>query len=191
MAKQKKTTKRKRTSTQKSKGNGVLNLIIVLFVLLIVSLVAAYFYVNHYNKGKSVTTITQTHIAKNTVENSENKDNNTTKEPEIVEEEVNIFSDKTTLEGTWVSVYSGAMLTVSGHNYSLDFSSVESPNPIRGTFTLSDSRIIFSSDATDAVCGATKGSYRIDFSGADIEFKVINDPCLKRKNTLESEWFRF
>ncbi|MDR0970737.1 MAG: hypothetical protein LBM67_09405 [Lentimicrobiaceae bacterium] len=191
MAKQKKTTKKERTSSQKSKGNGALNLIIGLFILLIVSLFIAYFYINYHNKEKSITTTTQTPIAQNTVDKSENKNNNATKESEIVEENVNIFSDKTTLEGTWVSIHSGSMLTISGNSYSIDFSSVETSNPIRGTFTLSDFKIIFSSDDTDAVCGLTKGSYLVDFSDTNIEFKVIKDPCPKRKNTLESEWFRF
>lgn len=186
MAKKKSATKK--TSARKSKGNGILNLIIGLFILLIISLIIAYFYVN-YSKKKTETTITQTHIVKNTVEKSKNEI--TTHEIKEGEDDVNVFSDKTTLEGTWVSVNSGSMLTINGHKYSIDFSSIETPNPIKGIFRFSNSKITFLSDEAESTCGATSGSYSVEFSGSNIEFHAINDPCTKRKSSLESEWFRF
>ncbi len=90
------------------------------------------------------------------------------------------------IEGSWLSFSEGSTLTMKKKTYRIDFSGVESSEPIVGKYTLEKDVVTFTT--TDGPCEKIVGKYRVKLVGEDIRFVCQNDDCLKRKNALVSEW---
>lgn len=90
------------------------------------------------------------------------------------------------IEGCWLSFSEGSSLTMKKNTYRIDFSGVESSEPIVGKYTLEKDIVTFTT--TDGPCEKVVGKYRVKLVGEDIKFVCKSDDCLKRKSALVSEW---
>ncbi len=104
---------------------------------------------------------------------------------EQTEEQVTV---KTSLEGTWVSSYDGAMLGITGLSFTLELASVDKPITVQGSIVVKDSLVTFIN--TNAICKKIKGKYRFRFKEGDLVFQLIEDDCASRKERMTAGWFR-
>ena len=90
------------------------------------------------------------------------------------------------IKGTWMSTTGGAVLTMDGTGYRLDFMGVDSDAAIIGTYTVDGDLITFINKKDP--CKDVKGLYEVKFNKNEIGFKCKSDECTKRKATLPTEW---
>ena len=99
----------------------------------------------------------------------------------------------TPIDGTWVSNYDGAMLTISGTTFSLEVPGVDEGSKITGSFTfeLESNICTFVNEGGNATCKGNEGHYLYgrDDSG-DINFELIKDICESRKERMSASWFK-
>jgi mannitol-specific phosphotransferase system IIBC component len=162
--------KRKR----KSKGNNsTLMMISVLIILAIISVVIAWFVLySDETKTESTETVTSEQVEEKEEVRQENKD------------------VKTALEGTWVSNYDGAMLTVKGLDFTLDQPSVDGSGQIKGTLKIDNANVTFSNTNGIEKCIGKKGQYSFSFEKDELNLKLIKDPCESRAEKMAAGWFR-
>lgn len=95
---------------------------------------------------------------------------------------------KTLLEGTWVSNYDGAMLSITGLSFSLDLASVDKSVTIKGTILVKDDLVTFINK--NGICKDIQGQYRFSLKNNDLNFTVVKDECASRKERMTTGWFR-
>lgn len=95
----------------------------------------------------------------------------------------------TQIEGTWVSNYDGAMLTIEGYNITLESPSVDNGNLIRGSISLEKNIVTFIFE--NGPCDGIEGHYlyTIDEEGL-LFFKLIKDECSGRRDRMSMKWFK-
>ncbi|MGN0032253.1 MAG: hypothetical protein ACI358_00485 [Candidatus Limimorpha sp.] len=103
---------------------------------------------------------------------------------DVIPQEKNNYA--ISLNGCWMSTTEGAVLSISGDTYRLDFMGVDSNQPLIGTFTIKGNIITLINK--EGACKGEKGEYEIVIDKNDVSFKCKNDPCTKRKSTLTTEW---
>lgn len=109
-----------------------------------------------------------------------------TKEPENKQDKI----EKTPLEGSWVSMYDGAILTFSGLNFTLDMPSVDAPEKIEGKIARENTIVTFYYTTGKKSCLNVEGHYQYSFEGDELSFKVIKDLCDARKERMTANWFK-
>ena len=172
LAEKKAMAKRKRK--RKSKGNNATVVMIsVLIILAIVSIVIAYF-VLYSEETKDETTKTP---ATDQVEQKEK-----------IKQEAK--TSKTALEGTWVSNYDGAMLTIEGLGFTLDQPSVDGSGQIKGTLAVEKAIVTFKNINGIDKCIGKEGRYIFSFENDELNLKLINDPCKSRTEKMTAGWFK-
>lgn len=90
---------------------------------------------------------------------------------------------------TWVSMSNGAMLTIEGNRYTIDFPSVEDRQPMMGAITFSKGGFTVINHQSDDPCGNQSGAYTFHFDGEDVVIKTKSDPCRTRSIQLQASWF--
>ena len=98
--------------------------------------------------------------------------------------------EKTPLEGSWVSMYDGAILTFTGLNFSLDMPSVDSPEKITGKIAIESTIVTFYNTGGKKICLDDEGHYQFTFENDELNFKVIKDQCASRKERMTANWFK-
>lgn len=172
----------RRRAKPKSAGKGILRLLlqvlVVLLSLALIAFAASYVYLRKQANNdvqKDATAAVQ--------------NNPSTALVAETEEHLTQKAQISVLEGTWVSVDNGTMLSFAAENYSIDFPSVEAGKPIKGTFTVKGKRLnMLSSDAPG--CEAIQGNYTFTIEGEDLQIFLKEDACTKRSNALVSNWFK-
>ena len=96
---------------------------------------------------------------------------------------------KTSLEGTWVSNYDGAILTISGLTFDLDLPSVDESLTVEGTIAVEKNLVTFMNTKGKEVCKDIEGHYQFTFEEDEISFKLIKDDCESRKERMTVSWF--
>lgn len=168
--------KASKTSKKKAKSNIFSKIIIAVFVLILI-VFFAFRYIPKLNSNSKQTTEKQ--LVKGNIEknkNSGNQSENTAANPSIAK----------IIEGCWMSTTGGAVLTMKGKEYRIDFMGVDIGEPITGTYTIENETIIFT-NAKEPLKGE-KGVYDVKFENNEISFKCKNDNLTKRKATLVTEW---
>ncbi|HEY9113721.1 MAG TPA: hypothetical protein VIN10_03420 [Bacteroidales bacterium] len=98
--------------------------------------------------------------------------------------------EKTALEGSWVSMYDGSILTFTGLNFALDLPSVDSPEKITGKIALENTIVTFYNTGGKKVCIDVEGHYQFTFQDDELNFKIIKDQCASRKERMTANWFK-
>jgi hypothetical protein len=99
-------------------------------------------------------------------------------------------SVKTPLEGTWVSNYDGAILSVNGLTYNLDLPSVDASVSTKGTLAVEQNLVTFINSNGDEVCRNMEGHYQFIFNEDEVSFKLIKDSCNSRIERMTMSWFK-
>lgn len=160
--------KRKYKRRSSNKNNPILVFLIIVIGLVILSFAISYF-VTQMESGDD--------------ENITNK--------QETESAQKVTTNKHALEGTWASYNNGAMLTISGRNFSLEQPSVESLLVATGKIVIKEGTVTFVYTTQDSKCGIRPGIYEFKFEGSD-EFKLtkIDDNCSSRSAQLVATWFK-
>ncbi len=90
---------------------------------------------------------------------------------------------------TWVSTLSGAMLTIEGSRYTIDFPSVEEHKPMTGAISITDQGFSVVNHDSDDICKNLTGKYRYTFKADELVIELVDDDCIKRSRTLNAAWF--
>lgn len=98
--------------------------------------------------------------------------------------------EKTPLDGSWVSLYDGAILTFTGLDFVLELPSVDSPEKITGKIALEKTIVTFYYTSGKKSCLDVEGHYQFTFEGDELSFKVIKDQCPSRKERMAANWFK-
>lgn len=99
-------------------------------------------------------------------------------------------SVKTPLEGTWVSNYDGAILSVNGLTYNLDLPSVDASVSTKGMLAVEQNLVTFVNSNGNEVCQNMEGHYQFTFNEQELSFKLIKDACESRKERMTMSWFK-
>ena len=97
---------------------------------------------------------------------------------------------KTTIEGTWVSNYDGAILGINGLTFSLDLPSVDAPKTIKGVISVEQNLVTFNDGSGNSNCRNMEGHYKFRIENDEISFELIKDPCESRKERMTMSWFK-
>lgn len=206
MAKSKKAISAKTSSKPKRKSGKGLNpwsktIIFIFIAIALILLVIRFVSKCERSKTTEDNSIEKVQVATDVEKEKDVKDNHTAvkNEPKKqVEETQKKLSDNQRdidvpeeitqkyIEGCWLSFSEGSSLTMKKNTYRIDFSGVESSEPIEGKYKLEKDIVTFTT--TDGPCEKVIGKYRVKLVGEDIKFVCKSDDCLKRKNALVSEW---
>lgn len=184
------TTKRKRSTSptkrstrpvsRKSKNKNktwlqwLLSVLVVFLVLGAIAMAAGYVYMRTTENNQAKTLLPSAEAAQQINESKPSTGSN---------------NNLKLLEGTWVSTTTGAMLSLKGETFSLDFPSVEAEKPMSGNFALTENKFSVVNNGK-SVCNSIKGTYSITFAAGDLVITLLHDECGKRKNTLQSTWYK-
>ena len=96
---------------------------------------------------------------------------------------------KTSLEGTWVSNYNGAILTIEGSSFEIELPSVDQTMSAKGTITVTDDQVTYVNTEGKEVCIHVEGHYRFTFEENEVFFNLIEDKCPSRIEIMSASWF--
>jgi len=97
---------------------------------------------------------------------------------------------KTSLEGTWVSNYDGAILTITGLSFTIENPRVDDPTKTSGKLAVEQNLVTFINTGGKDVCKSTEGHYQFTFEKDEVSFRLIKDKCESRKERMTVSWFR-
>ncbi len=161
--------KRKTSSRKKKKNNSFLKFLIIVIILALLSFAASHFILQTDNEV--INTITKT----------ENKTEEQ-KKPKST-------AIKHALDGTWASYNDGAMLTITGSQFSIELPSVESTVVATGKILFEKNQVTFIYNNGSA-CGNKPGVYQFTIEGEDVTFAKIRDNCESRAEQIIATWFK-
>lgn len=113
--------------------------------------------------------------------------------PEVEQQEEVKTSSETSpisqIEGSWASNYDGAILTITGLNFTIETSGVDVSQKTTGSLSIEGNIVTFVY-TSGKVCKGSEGHYLygIEESG-DIFFSLIKDICESRKERMSASWF--
>ena len=145
--------------------NGLVTIIVVIIILAAVSIITGWYFSDKHQETKPAVT--------------EQTNNSEAETQQAV---------KSALEGTWVSNYDGAMLSITGLSFSLELASVDKSKIIKGTILVKDNLVTFINK--EAICKDIQGQYKFTIKGNDLTFRLVNDDCASRKERMTAGWFR-
>lgn len=161
-----KTGSRRSGSSKREKNRGLkllLQLLAIFLVLLGIAIAAAYV----YQRQSGVKTID--HPSESIANSSQSIEN--------------------LLAGTWINSDNGAMFTIEGDHFNLDFPSVEAEKPVNGKIQFSGNSFTLSATPM-AVCENITGNYTFKLQKDDLKITLVNDDCTKRAHQLEGSWYK-
>ena len=150
----------------KAKGKSAKIWVFVISILIVLFLVCM---VLHFLKSDKTETKDQNGVV--VTEKEAPKPNDTTESVVNTEENETVELKEVTkegIQGSWLSISAGTVLTMEKDNYRIDFSGVEGSEPITGTYELSKGVIKLYS--TSNHCKDEIGKYKVNFVGKNIRF---------------------
>ena len=163
MAKSSKSKKRNKPGNYKT----LIVLFIVLVAIALASVIISYFITNDESDLLSQETEQSDHLT--------------------IDQQENI---KTSLEGTWVSNYDGAILTITGLSFTIENPGVDDLTKISGKLSFEYNLVTFINTGGEEVCKDIEGHYQFTFEKEEVLFKLIKDNCESRKERMTVSWFR-
>lgn len=94
------------------------------------------------------------------------------------------------LDGTWVSNNDGAMLTISGRDYSIELPNVDGTVVDKGTIVVLANEVKFVDTDEESPCTVSVGIYSYKVVNNVISFKKVKDECESRINRLSATWYK-
>jgi len=201
MATKRKSATKKPASKRRGKGMGLLpRLIIALLVLAMLSLAAGYFILKwKRDKSPGIAEIslvqeTEDNNAGNISEKGKTNGNqvNPSESKNNKAEKKHTTNEKPdpALQGTWVSTMNGAMMTIAGETFALDFPSIEFKKPVKGVLKAVKASFTITDTEGDQGCGNQEGVYLYSIKGEELTIIRKKDNCSKRASTLDATWFK-
>lgn len=166
--------KKRKSRKKPANNNSMLTLIAIVAVLAIVSVTTAYFILNDDGEIDPVETIDVIEIK-------------TDDKTEITKEQISII---TPIDGTWVSNYDGAMLSISGTTFTLELPSVDASGTAKGSITVQSTLVIFLNKTGNKTCIGKEGHYKYSFENNELILTKIKDPCENRSERMTESWFK-
>jgi len=162
-------TKTAKTKKRNKRGNHktLIILLIVFATIAVASMVISYF----------ITDDNPSIFSQKTEQSDESK----------VEELQNI---KTLVEGTWVSNYDGAILTITGLSFTIENPGVDNRTKTSGNLAIEQNLVTFINSGGELVCKDIEGHYQFTFEKDEVSFKLIKDNCESRIERMTASWFR-
>lgn len=167
------TSKSKPKKMKKTKFKPWLIFILIIILIALISMGISYYLTNSENLG-----------LKKWAANSQNSEN-------VAETQAtNQVSEKTPLEGSWVSYYDGAIFTFTGFDFILEIPSVDSPEKTTGKIAVAKTIVTFYYTSGNKSCLDVEGHYQFTFHEGQLNFKIIKDLCSTRKERMTANWFK-
>jgi len=166
--------KRKAKSRKKKKNNTFL-----IFFLIIIALALVAFAITY------LVTETEKEAIVNTVVDEPKVDKPVTK-PEVMSPQ----NQNLILDGTWASYNDGAMLTITGLNYTIELPNVEGTMIGRGRIVVNNNKITFVDTDQDSQCSIKPGVYSFTLDNDEVIFEKVEDDCTSRSARIEATWFK-
>ncbi len=163
--------KRKASRRKNKKNNSFMVFFIVVIVIAIISFVITY-----------LVTQSSESLEDNKVEQI--------KEVKESNENLEVISPRLTLDGTWASYNDGAMMTISGSNYTIELPNVDATIVGKGKVVVVDNKITFVNTDEDSECNIKPGVYKFVLKGDEVSFEIIDDNCQSRSNRISATWFK-
>jgi len=149
------------------KNNSFTYFLIAVIIIAILSFAITYIVTQAEHEDEVVVTTTNKHV----VNNSKTK----------------MLSE---IEGTWASLNDGAMLTISGRDYTLELPNVEGTLVGKGTCLVVGNKITFVDTHGDTDCNISPGVYTFKITSDEITFEMVDDQCKSRYSMLSATWFK-
>lgn len=176
---------RRKTAKDHPILRSLLTILIVLLSLAAIAFAASYVYLRQASKKETAKEIT----ALETSPVSEMETDTATSGNQI-QYGMSNSSDKQLLDGTWISTANGAMMTIKGENFNIDFPSVEFALPMKGNVKSENGTVRFVNTNPDDECGMKEGLYTFRLDGEDLYLKLKKDGCRSRTTQLATKWYR-
>lgn len=166
-----KTRKQKTRRTKEPKGS----LMTILFVLVIISILAAAITYFLYGIGKpnSKTPAKVSPVTTKTVAGNQN------------------IRTKSILDGTWVSTTDGRMLEIHGTSFSMELPSVSEHKITKGEIHINGDIATIIYSGTKDKCAEKPGTYSFVINKGSIHFTLKHDNCPGRKQVFSTTWNKF
>ena len=164
-------TQRKRKKRKSAdKNNQLFVFLAIIIFIAIISMVAAYFFMD--NEPENITDVP-------TIEN------------QVTEQPTQELASVAQIEGTWVSNYDGAMLTISGFSFSIELSGVDAASKMTGTLSVEGNIVTFVFASVNEACKNIEGHYLYSIEdNGELFFKLIKDSCASRRERMSATWFK-
>lgn len=170
---------KKRRSRKKTKSeNSFITLVIIIVLLAIVSVVTAYFILG--DDEKQIPDLIENEAGTQNKSDVETHNNDA----------INESKTKTDIDGTWVSNYDGAMLTITGNTFSLEMPSVDASSKVNGSLAVEKTIVSFTNTSGNKACIGKEGHYNYSFIDGELMLNKIKDPCDRRSERMTETWFR-
>ena len=164
--------KRRKRSSRKTASNSFWVFLAIIIVLAIISMLISYFWVGMDKPDVFL------------LPSTDDKE-------EVVRETPESKVAPNPIEGTWVSNYDGAMLTISGDSFSLEIPGVDEGGAARGSLTMEGNICTFVYESGSASCKGVEGHYLYSIQdNGEIFFELIKDICGSRKERMSATWFK-
>jgi flagellar basal body-associated protein FliL len=166
------TAKTRKRKPKKTRLNGVWIFLAIVIVIAIVSMLLSYFWISE--EKPDVLLLPAQEQAKEATPKQEQATPMAAKE----------------IQGTWVSNYDGAMLTITGLAFELELSGVDETEKISGTLAVEGNIVTFVYTSGTKVCKGPEGHYLYSIDESEeLFFKLIKDTCESRKERMSATWF--
>jgi hypothetical protein len=162
--------------------NSFFKLLIIVLAIAVVSVAAAYFILrkDDVSVSKSISNI---------LGNSK-LDKNTMEMPKTVKNLETEHLKSGPLEGTWVSNYDGAMLSIKGGSFSIEMPSVDASSKVEGKIMIVKTIATFVNTNGNEKCREVEGHYSFSINNDELQFTKIKDSCSKRESRMKESWFK-
>lgn len=166
------TAKSRKHKTKKNKLNSVWVFLAIVIVLAIISMLFSYFWISE-EKPDVLLLPSQEKVEKNKITPSET------------------LTPAKEIQGTWVSNYDGAMLTITGLTFNLELSGIDESTIVKGTLAVEGNIVTFVYTSGTDVCNGPEGHYLYSIDeNEELFFKLIKDTCTSRKERMTASWFK-
>lgn len=169
--------KKRRSRKKPNNNNSIITLIIIIVILAIISVITAYFVLG--DDEKQIPDLFEEIV-------SPENPGEEIKNIESIEE----ITVKTAIDGTWVSNYDGAMLTISGTTFSIEMPSVDASSKVSGRLAVEKTIVSFSNTSGNEACLGKEGHYNYSFIDGELMLNKIKDPCDSRSQRMIDTWFK-
>ncbi len=164
--------KKQRKKRKKPANNSLWVFLAIIVVLAIISMLISYFWVGGEKPDVFLL--------------PSSEDNET-----VVTEQAEDQARSTPIDGTWISQYDGAMLTIAGNKFTLELPGIDESGAARGVFTLEDNICTFVIESGSESCRGTEGHYLYSLTDTgELHFELIKDICNSRKERMTANWFK-
>lgn len=180
------TSGRRKTGKNHSLLRSLLTLLIVLLSLAAIAFAASYVYQRQVAKKETAAQEAVANVPPQTNDDQTLEEDYTPASNQEDAATLSIYK----LEGTWISTANGAMMTIKGETFSIDFPSVEYAQPMKGKIKVENETAVFTASKASDECGVNEGIYTYKLTGEDLFLRLKKDACRPRTSQLATKWYK-